>query len=76
MSVKKTSSLNDIFTFQESEKSLKKTPLGFIFMIKGFYESEKKWKLTQKFGTRFKEHDQSFEISAKGLFPFYESMKM
>ena len=34
-SMKKTSSLNNIFTFKESEKSLKKTPLGFLFAMKG-----------------------------------------
>ena len=42
MSVKKTSSLDDLFTFKESEKSLKKTPLGFLFTVKGFYKPEKK----------------------------------
>ena len=42
MSVKKTSSLDDLFTFKESEKSLKKTPLRFLSTMKGFIESEKK----------------------------------
>ena len=42
MSVKKTSLLNDIFTFKESEKRLKKNSLGFIFVIKEFNESKKK----------------------------------
>ena len=73
--MKKSISLEDIFKFKESEKRLKRTPLGFLFMIKEFNESEKKQKLTQKFGTRFKEHNQSFEISAQGLFLFYVSTK-
>ena len=64
MSVRKTSSLGDIFTFKESKKSLKKTPLGFLFVMKGFNEFEKKRKLTWKFGTRLKEDDQNFKISA------------
>ena len=42
MSVKKTSSLDNLFTFKESEKSLKKTPLDFLFVMKGFNEPEKK----------------------------------
>ena len=72
--MKNTSLLNDIFTFKESEKILKKTTLGFLF-AKEFNESEKKRKVTEKFGTGFKEHDQNFEISAQGLFPIYESAK-
>ena len=36
-------------------------------MIKEFNEPEKKLKLTHKFGTRFKEHDQDFKISTQGL---------
>ena len=43
-SVKKTSSLDNIFTFKESEKSLKKTPSSFLFVMNGFYEPEKKRK--------------------------------
>ena len=38
--MKKTSSLDDIFTFKESEKSLKKTPLGFLFAMSRFNEPE------------------------------------
>ena len=44
MSMKNTSSHDNIFTFKESEKSLKKTPLGFIFVINEFNEPEKKQK--------------------------------
>ena len=44
MSVKKTSSLDNLFTFKESEKSLKKTPLGFVFALSEFNEPEKKRK--------------------------------
>ena len=73
--MKNTSLLNDLFTFKESEKRLKKTPLGFLFTMKEFNESEKKRKLTRKFGTGFKEHDQNFKISAQGIFPFYASTK-
>ena len=43
--------------------------------MKEFNESEKKRKLTRKFGIGFKEHDQNFEISAQGLFMIYESGK-
>ena len=44
MSVKKKSSLNNIFTFKESEKSLKKNPLGFFSAMSEFNEPEKKQK--------------------------------
>ena len=44
-------------------------------MIKEFNEPEKKQNLTQKFGTRFKEHDQDFKTSSQGLFSFYVSTK-
>ena len=64
MSVKKTSSLDNLFTFKDSKKSLKKTPLGFLFAISGFNEPKKKQNLTQNFGTGFKEHNQNVEISA------------
>ena len=73
--MKKTSSLEDIFTFKESKTSLKYTPLGFLLAMEEFNKSEKKRKLTRKFGTGFKENDQNFKISAQGLFPFYESTK-
>ena len=49
--MKKTSSLDNIFTFKESEKSLKTTPLGFLFAMRGLNEPEKKRNLTQNFGT-------------------------
>ena len=65
MSVKKTSSLDNIFTFKESEKSLKKTPLGILFTMNGFNDLEKKEKMTQSFDIRFKEHDQSIEMNAR-----------
>ena len=42
MSVKKTSFLDNLFTFRESEKTLTNTLLGFLFMMNGFYEPEKK----------------------------------
>ena len=62
--MKKTSSLDNLFTFREFEKSLKKTPLGFLFAISGFNEPKKKRNLTQNFGTGFKEHNQNVKISA------------
>ena len=65
MSMKKTSSLDDLFTFKESKKRLKKTPLGFIFAMKEFNEFGKKQNLTRNFGTGFKKHDQNVEISAQ-----------
>ena len=68
--MKVSSSLGNLFTFKEFEKSLKRNPLGFLFMIKEFNEYEKKWNFTQKFGIRFKEHDQSFKLSTQGLFRF------
>ena len=40
-SVKMTISLRNIFTFKESEKSLKMTLLGYLFHEKGFNEPEK-----------------------------------
>ena len=43
--------------------------------MKAFNKSEKKQKLTGKFGTGLKEHDQNFEISVQGLFMIYESAK-
>ena len=73
--MKKTISLDDLFTFKESEKSLKKNPLGFLSTMSRFNEPEKKKNLTRNFGTRFKEHDQNIEISARRLFPFYGNMK-
>ena len=59
MCVKKTSSLENIFTFDESEKSLKKTTLMFLFTMSGFNEPEKKQNLTHKFGTGFKEQSMT-----------------
>ena len=44
MSMKKTSSLDNIFTFKEFEKGLKKTPSGFLFTMSRFNELEKKQK--------------------------------
>ena len=41
MSMKKTSSLDNLFTFRESEKSLKKTSIGFFYTMNRFYELEK-----------------------------------
>ena len=75
MSVNKTSSLDNFFTFRESEKSLKKTPLGFFYAMNMFYEPEKNRKKTRNFDTRFREHDQSVEMNAQGPFPFCKSMK-
>ena len=63
--MKKTSSLSNLFIFKESEKSLKKNPLGFLFAMSGFNEPEKKLNLTRNFGTGFKENDQNVEISAR-----------
>ena len=54
MSMKKTSSLDNILTFRESEKSLKKTPLGFLFAMNRFNEPEKEEKMTRSFDTMFK----------------------
>ena len=73
-SVKKTTSLENIFVFKEPEKSLKNTPLG-IFHDEGFYESKKNQKMTRKFDAKFGEHDQSVAINAQRLFPFYGSTK-
>ena len=56
-SVKKTTTLDNLFTFRESEKSLKKTPIGFFCTMNTFYEPEKNQKKTQNFDTRFWEHD-------------------
>ena len=44
MSVKKTTALDNIFTFRESKKSLKKTPIGFFCVMNRFYEPEKESK--------------------------------
>ena len=49
MSVKKKSVLDNLFTFRESKKSLKKTPIGFFYSMSRFYEPEK----TRNFDTRF-----------------------
>ena len=43
--------------------------------MNGFYEPEKNKKKTQKFDTRFREHDQSVEMNAQGRFPFFRSTK-
>ena len=40
--MKKTSSLDNIFTFTDSEKSLDKTPLQFILVMDRSYKPEKK----------------------------------
>ena len=39
--LKKTAVLNNLFTFRESEKSLKKTPIGLFYAMNRFYEPEK-----------------------------------
>ena len=39
--MKQTTALDNIFTFRESEKSLKKTPIGFFYAMKRFYDPEK-----------------------------------
>ena len=75
MSMKKTSSLDNIFTFRESEKSLKKTPIGFFYMIKRFYKPEKNQKKTQNFDTRFRERDHSVKMNTQGPFLFFRSTK-
>ena len=70
MSMKKTSALDNIFTFRESEKSLKKTPIGFFYVMRRFYNPKKNQKKTQNFDTRFWEHDQSVEMNAQEPFLF------
>ena len=68
-SVKKTSSLDNIFTFRDSENILKKTPLRFFTSLKRI------GKKTRNFDTRFREHDQSVEMNAQGPFLFFRSTK-
>ena len=75
MSVKKTTALDNLFTFRESENSLKKTPIGFFCAMNRFYETEKNQKKTRNFDTRFWEHDQSVRMNAQGPFPFFRSTK-
>ena len=53
MSVKKTRSLDNPFIFEEPKKSLKETPLRFLFMMRNFYEPKKNLKKTRKFDTEF-----------------------
>ena len=64
MSVKKTIALDNVFTFRESKKSLKKTPIGFFYAMNRFYKLEKNRKKTWNFDTRFWEHDQSVKMNA------------
>ena len=77
MSVKKTSSLGDLYTFKESEKSLKKNPLGFIFTMKSFNESEKSLKETPLEFFMFESRAQkSNKISSNYFSCFNQSMKI
>ena len=72
--MKKTSSFDNIFTFKEPEKSLKKNPLG-LFSWWEILRAWKNQKRTQTFDTRFQERDQSVVTNAHRLFPFYGSLK-
>ena len=45
-SMKKKTALDNLFTFKDSEKILKKTPIGFFYAINRFYEPEKNQKRT------------------------------
>ena len=51
--MKKTTTLDNIFTFREFKNILKKTPIGFFYAMNRFYEPEKNRKKTQNFDTRF-----------------------
>ena len=73
--MKKTSALENIFTFRDFQKSLKKTPIGFFCMMNKFYEPEKNLKKTWNFDTRFWERDKSVEMNAQGPFPIFRSKK-
>ena len=67
--------LDNLFTFRESEKSLKKNPIGFFYAMKRFYEPIKNQKKTQNFDTRFWEHDQSVKMNTQGPFLFSKNRK-
>ena len=71
MSVKKITALDNIFTFRESEKSLKKTPIGFFCAMNKFYEPEK----NRNFDARFWEHGKRIKTNAHGPFSFSEVRK-
>ena len=69
----KTSLLNNLFIFKESEKSLKKTPSGFLFMMSGFNEPEKKQKqlVTLILGLK-----STIEVSKLALDEFFHFMEV
>ena len=75
MSVKKKSSIENIFIFRESEKSLKKTPLGFIFVINEFNEPEKKRKRLETLKIGLKSMIKVLKLMLDDFFHFLGSEK-
>ena len=74
--MKKTNSLNSLFTFNESEKSLKKTPLGFIFAMNEFNEPENKKKQLRILALGLESTTKMSKLVLSDFFPFYEVKKV
>ena len=70
---KEARSLDNLFTFRESEKGLKRTPRGFLFRVFVYpYEFEKEIKVYPDAFSCIYEHEKEQRLSSV-LFPKLES---